>query len=61
MTVTLDKPVKPDHPLSARNLWSAALSAYLPMIIAVLVVALPLVWMVLASFKTPAELLTTKF
>jgi sn-glycerol 3-phosphate transport system permease protein len=61
MTLTLDKPVEPGHPLGARNLWSAAVSAYLPMIIAVLVVTLPLLWMVLASFKTPAELLTTKF
>ncbi|SHL25992.1 carbohydrate ABC transporter membrane protein 2, CUT1 family [Pseudonocardia thermophila] len=60
MTVTLPKPAPPQgHPLSPRNLWSAALSSYVAIVVVVLIVALPLLWMVLSSFKSPAELITT--
>jgi sn-glycerol 3-phosphate transport system permease protein len=44
-------------PLSKANLWSAVVASYIPLIIATLVVATPLVWMILSSFKTPQELL----
>lgn len=36
------------------------LSGYLPLILATLIIALPLIWMVLASFKTPAEISTQR-
>lgn len=60
MTITAPDPVDTRaHPLTPRNLLAAAVSAYLPMILAVVVVALPLVWMVLSSFKTIPEIITT--
>lgn len=59
MTVTAAQPpVARTHPLAPRNLAAAAAGSYLPLVLAVVVVALPLVWMVLSSFKTPTELLT---
>ncbi|GAA1210280.1 carbohydrate ABC transporter permease [Pseudonocardia alaniniphila] len=59
MTVTTaQRPVARAHPLAPRNLAAAATGSYLPLVLAVVVVALPLVWMVLSSFKTPTELLT---
>jgi len=52
--------VLPRHegPLSRRNLVATLTTGYLPIVLATLVVVLPLVWMVLASFKSPSELLT---
>jgi sn-glycerol 3-phosphate transport system permease protein len=44
--------------LSRRNLVDTVLTGYLPIAVATLVIVLPLVWMVLASFKSPSELLT---
>ena len=35
---------------------SKAFTGYLPMILAALIVVLPLLWMVLGSFKTPSEI-----
>jgi sn-glycerol 3-phosphate transport system permease protein len=46
------------HPLAPRNLVAAAVGSYIPLVLAVAVVALPLVWMLLSSFKTPGEVLT---
>jgi len=45
-------------PLSRQNLVGTITTGYLPIVLATLVVVLPLVWMILASFKSPAELLT---
>ena len=47
-----------DRPLSRKNLVATITTGYLPIVLATLVVVLPLLWMVLASFKSPAELLT---
>jgi sn-glycerol 3-phosphate transport system permease protein len=49
---------RPEHPLSRRNLVATITTGYLPIVLATLVVVLPLLWMVLASFKSPSELLT---
>lgn len=57
MTLALDRPARPPHPYTPRSLRAAAVGAYVPMVLAVLVIALPLVWMVLSSFKTPGELI----
>jgi sn-glycerol 3-phosphate transport system permease protein len=53
-------PVAPrrDRPLSRSNVLATITTGYLPIVLATLVVVLPLLWMVLASFKSPAELLT---
>lgn len=54
-----ERPAAPrSHPLAPRNVIAAAAGAYVPLLLATVVVALPLVWMVLSSFKTPSELLT---
>jgi len=42
-----------------RNIMATLFAGYLPMIAALLVIALPLVWMVIASFKPVSEILTT--
>ena len=47
-----------DRPLSRKNLIATITTGYLPIVLATLVVVLPLLWMVLASFKSPGELLT---
>ncbi|MCW2538270.1 MAG: glycerol-3-phosphate transporter permease [Modestobacter sp.] len=52
------QPRRKDGPLSAKNLVATLTTGYLPILLATLVVVLPLLWMVLASFKTPGELLT---
>lgn len=44
--------------LSARQLWSAVLGGYLPMLLALLIIVLPLVWMVISSFKPIGEIVT---
>jgi sn-glycerol 3-phosphate transport system permease protein len=60
VTVTLEKNDEaPQHPLAPRNLAAAAVAAYVPIVLAVVIVVLPLVWMVLSSFKTSSEMLTT--
>jgi sn-glycerol 3-phosphate transport system permease protein len=58
MTATLER-TRETGPLAPRNLWAAAVAAYVPIVLAVVIVVLPLVWMVISSFKTPGELLTT--
>ncbi len=45
-------------PLSRRNLVATVTTGYLPIVLATAIVVLPLVWMMLASFKSPGELLT---
>ena len=45
--------------LTPRNLWSAIAGGYLPMLLALLIVVLPLLWMVISSFKPVAEIVTT--
>lgn len=47
------------RPLSRHTLVQAVLTGYLPLLAATLVVFLPLLWMVLSSFKTPSEIVTT--
>jgi sn-glycerol 3-phosphate transport system permease protein len=53
-------PVQPrrNGPLSRQNLVATIATSYVPLVLATLVVVLPLLWMVLASFKSPSELLT---
>lgn len=46
------------RPLSRTNLRSTLLGGYLPLLAATLVIGLPLIWMVLSSFKSPDELVT---
>jgi sn-glycerol 3-phosphate transport system permease protein len=61
VTAVLDRPPaarRREGPLSRRNLAATIATGYLPIVLASLVVVLPLLWMVLASFKSPAELLT---
>jgi sn-glycerol 3-phosphate transport system permease protein len=54
------RPVLPrrEGPLSRKNVVATITTGYLPIVLATLVVVLPLLWMVLASFKSPGELLT---
>lgn len=47
-----------DRPFSRRNLAQAVLGGYVPLVLATLVVFLPLLWMVLSSFKQPGEIIT---
>ncbi|PNI10325.1 glycerol-3-phosphate ABC transporter permease [Arthrobacter sp. AFG7.2] len=47
-----------DRPFSRRNLVQAILGGYVPLLLATLVVFLPLLWMVLSSFKQPGEIIT---
>ncbi|ACL40627.1 binding-protein-dependent transport systems inner membrane component [Pseudarthrobacter chlorophenolicus A6] len=46
------------HAFSRQNLTATLLAGYLPLAAAVLVVFLPLLWMVLSSFKQPGEIVT---
>lgn len=46
-------------PLSWKNISETILTGYIPLAITTLVVFLPLLWMVLSSFKTPGEIVTT--
>jgi len=41
-----------------RNLADTLLAGYLPILLALLIIVLPLAWMVLSSFKPPGEILT---
>jgi sn-glycerol 3-phosphate transport system permease protein len=45
-------------PLSRKNLLATITTGYVPIVLATAVVVLPLLWMVLASFKSSGELLT---
>lgn len=45
--------------LRPRNLWSALAGGYIPMLLALLIVVLPLLWMVISSFKPVSEIVTT--
>ncbi|MEA5453454.1 carbohydrate ABC transporter permease [Sinomonas sp. JGH33] len=48
-----------DRVFSKANLAKTIGGGYLPLILATLIVFLPLAWMVLSSFKTPGEIVTT--
>ncbi|UVJ38538.1 carbohydrate ABC transporter permease [Arthrobacter sp. CJ23] len=47
------------HPFSRSNLLQTVAGGYVPLVLATLVVVLPLLWMVLSSFKQPGEIVTT--
>lgn len=57
-TQAADPVIPRDRPFSRRNLVQAILGGYVPLILATLVVFLPLLWMVLSSFKQPGEIIT---
>ncbi|WP_344617961.1 carbohydrate ABC transporter permease [Dactylosporangium salmoneum] len=48
------------RPLSRRNLVAALATGYVPIVLAILVVILPLAYLVLSSFKTPGDVITQK-
>ncbi|MCC3291513.1 MULTISPECIES: carbohydrate ABC transporter permease [unclassified Arthrobacter] len=48
-----------DGPLSRRNITETLVTGYVPLALTTLVVFLPLMWMVLSSFKGPGEIVTT--
>ncbi|MCC9174345.1 carbohydrate ABC transporter permease [Arthrobacter sp. zg-Y179] len=48
-----------EGPLSRRNITETLLTGYVPLALTTLVVFLPLMWMVLSSFKGPGEIVTT--
>ncbi|MDI2034534.1 carbohydrate ABC transporter permease [Paenarthrobacter nitroguajacolicus] len=52
------QPAPLDRPLSASNLLQTVATGYVPLVIATLVVFLPLLWMLLSSFKQPGEIVT---
>lgn len=43
---------------SRQNILSTLLTGYLPILVALLVIVLPLAWMILSSFKPPSEIVT---
>ena len=51
-------PLQRHRPFSRANLVQTIAGGYLPLILATLVVFLPLLWMVLSSFKQPGEIIT---
>ncbi|HEY8752027.1 MAG TPA: carbohydrate ABC transporter permease [Arthrobacter sp.] len=51
-------PAAPPRAFSRANLVATLAGGYLPLLVAVLVVFLPLLWMVLSSFKQPGEIVT---
>ena len=53
-----ETPLRRDRPFSRANLVQTIAGGYLPLILATLVVVLPLLWMVLSSFKQPGEIIT---
>ena len=57
-TQAADPVIPRDRPFSRQNLVQAVLGGYVPLILATLVVFLPLLWMVLSSFKQPGEIIT---
>jgi sn-glycerol 3-phosphate transport system permease protein len=58
VTETAGEPERP-RPFSSQNLVRTIAGGYVPLILATLIVALPLLWMVVSSFKTPGEIVTT--
>ncbi|MDQ0030993.1 carbohydrate ABC transporter permease [Arthrobacter bambusae] len=52
-------PVRRERPFSRSNLVQTLAGGYIPLIVATLVVVLPLLWMLLSSFKQPGEIVTT--
>ena len=57
-TLDDDGPAPRARPFSRANLVQTVLAGYVPLVVAVLVVFLPLLWMVLSSFKQPGEIVT---
>lgn len=57
-TIEAEPLINRDRPFSRRNLVQVILGGYVPLILATLVVFLPLLWMVLSSFKQPGEIIT---
>lgn len=53
-----EAPPRRDRPFSRANLVQTIAGGYVPLILATLVVVLPLLWMVLSSFKQPGEIIT---
>ena len=53
-----ETPLRRDRPFSRANLVQTIAGGYVPLILATLVVVLPLLWMVLSSFKQPGEIIT---
>lgn len=53
-----DVPPQRNRPFSRANLVQTIAGGYVPLILATLVVVLPLLWMVLSSFKQPGEIIT---
>jgi len=53
-----DIPLHRHRPFSRANLTKTIAGGYLPLILTTLVVFLPLLWMVLSSFKQPGEIIT---
>ena len=51
-------PLQRHRPFSRANLVQTIAAGYLPLVLATLVVFLPLLWMVLSSFKQPGEIIT---
>lgn len=45
-------------PLSRQNLLATIVTGYLPLTLATAIIALPLLWMVIGSLKSPAEVVT---
>ncbi|MGI8414623.1 MAG: carbohydrate ABC transporter permease [Nakamurella sp.] len=45
-------------PLSRANIVGTLLGGYLPLILATLIIALPLIWMLIGSLKAPSEVVT---
>lgn len=45
--------------LRPKDVWSAIAGGYIPMLLALLIIVLPLLWMVLSSFKPVSEIVTT--
>lgn len=66
MTALQDRPRAADpeesatrpRPLSRQNLVASVVTGWVPLVLAVVVVAAPLIWMVLSSFKAPDQLVT---
>ncbi|MDR6620942.1 carbohydrate ABC transporter permease [Sinomonas atrocyanea] len=58
VTETAGQPERP-RPFSSQNLIRTIAGGYVPLVIATLIVALPLLWMVVSSFKSPGEIVTT--
>ena len=54
-----EAPLQRQRPFSRANLVQTIAGGYVPLILATLVVVLPLLWMVLSSFKQPGEIVTT--